>query len=202
MNVLIDRMTRLDRSSRYAVYAAMLIISGVAMYGQIVSPHVQYLKAVQDYEPAIDQMIDEQVEISKKLVGRRKTLAELKTKFEAIGFTVFSPEKMKEFLAGLEQVAGDFKCSIAQTDSSEDKSKVIIGEATDPSYVEAVQMTLSVLGEFNQLMLFIDSLQNRERQIWLTSVDIEKVQGQDRVLKCDITIRLYVLQENKLEAVL
>ncbi len=202
MNVLIDRMTQLDRSSRYAVYVAMLIISGVAMYGQIVSPHVRYLKAVQDYEPAIDQMIDKQVEISKKLVVRRKTLAEVKTQFEAIGFTVFTPEKMKAFFAGLEQVAEDFKCSIAQMDSSEDKSKIIIGEASDPSYVEAVEMTLSVLGEFNQLTLFIDSLQHQERQIWLTSVDIGMVQEQDRVLKCDITIRLYVIQEKKLEAVL
>ncbi|NQV31508.1 MAG: hypothetical protein HQ515_02385 [Phycisphaeraceae bacterium] len=86
-------------------------------------------------------------------------------------------------------------------DSSADKGQIIIGEASDPSYVESVEVTLAVLGEYSQLVLFIDSLQHQERQIWVTSVDIEMTNGQERVLKCDITIRLYVLQQQKAEAV-
>jgi len=199
--VLIDRMTKLDRSSRYAMYAAVLVISSVAMYGQIVSAHVKYLKAVQTYEPTIDQMIDKQVDISEKLVGRRKVLEDLQMRFDAIDFTVFNPEKVKQFFGGLEQLAEEFQCSIAQMDSSADKGQIIIGEASDPSYVESVEVTLAVLGEYSQLVLFIDSLQHQERQIWVTSVDIEMTNGQERVLKCDITIRLYVLQQQKAEAV-
>lgn len=199
--MLIDRMTKLDRSSRYAMYAAVLVISSVAMYGQIVSAHVKYLKAVQTYEPTIDQMIDKQVDISEKLVGRRKVLEDLQMRFDAIDFTVFNPEKVKQFFGGLEQLAEEFQCSIAQMDSSADKGQIIIGEASDPSYVESVEVTLAVLGEYSQLVLFIDSLQHQERQIWVTSVDIEMTNGQERVLKCDITIRLYVLQQQKAEAV-
>jgi hypothetical protein len=199
--VLIDQITKLDRSSRYAMYAAVLVISSVAMYGQIVSPHVQYLKAVNNYEPTIDRMISEQVDISNRLVGRRKTLEDLQTEFDAIDFTVFNPEKVKQFFGGLEQLAEEFKCSIAKMDSSSDKAEIIIGEASDPSYVESVEMTLSVLGEYSQLTLFLDALQHQDRQIWVTSVDIEMMNDQDRVLKCDITIRLYVLQQTKIEVV-
>ena len=50
--MLIDHLTRLDKNSRNAVYVAMLIIAGIAMYGWIVSPHVKYLQAVQKYRPA------------------------------------------------------------------------------------------------------------------------------------------------------
>ena len=200
MNLLIDRMTKLDRSSRYAMYAAVLVISSVGMYGQIVSAHVKYLKAVQRYEPTIDQMIDKQVDISNTLVGRRKILEDLQIQFDAIDFTVFNPEKVKQFFGGLEQLAEEFECSIAQMDSSANKGEIIIGEASDPSYVESIEMTLAVLGEYSQLILFIDSLQHQERQIWVTSVDIEMMDDQDRVLKCDITIKLYVLQQKKIEA--
>jgi Tfp pilus assembly protein PilO len=86
-------------------------------------------------------------------------------------------------------------------DSSSDKAEIIIGEASDPSYVESVEMTLSVLGEYSQLTSFLDALQHQDRQIWVTSVDIEMMKDQERVLKCDITIRLYVLQQTKIEVV-
>jgi Tfp pilus assembly protein PilO len=99
-------------------------------------------------------------------------------------------------------LAEEFKCSIAKMDSSSDKAEIIIGEASDPSYVESVEMTLSVLGEYSQLTLFLDALQHQDRQIWVTSVDIEMMKDQERVLKCDITIRLYVLQQTKIEAAL
>jgi len=202
LNVLIDRMTKLDKQSRLAVYAACVVISGVALYGQIVSPHVHYLMAVQSYEPAIDQMIGKQVEISNMLVGRRKILEDLQTQFDAVGYTVFNPEIVKEFFGSLEQLAEEFKCSIAKMDSSTDKGKVIIGEVTDASYVESIEMTLSVLGEYSQLTLFIDALQHQQRQVWLTSVDIEMLKDQERLLKCDISIKLYVLQQTKIEAVI
>ncbi len=195
-------MTKLDKSSRYATYGAVLVISSVAMYGQIVSPHLQYLKAVQNYEPTIDQMIDKQVDISTKLVGRREVLEDLQMQFDAIDYTVFNPEKVKDFSGSLEQLAEEFKCSIAKMDSSSDKSEIIIGDVSDPSYVESVEMRLAVLGEYNQLILFIDALQHQGRQIWVTEVDIEKMKDQDRVLKCDITFKLYILQQKKIEAIL
>ena len=74
------------------------------MYGQIVAPHMGHLKAVQQYEPTIDKMINKQIEISNKLVGRRKKLEELQTEFDTVGFTVFDPENVKTFSAGLEEL--------------------------------------------------------------------------------------------------
>ncbi len=200
LNVLIEKMTKLDKSSRYATYGAVLVITSVAMYGQIVAPHVQYLKAVQNYEPTIDQMIDKQVDISNKLVGRRRILEDLQMQFDAIGYTVFNPQQVKEFSGGLEQLAEEFACSISKMDSSSEKSEIIIGDVSDPSYVESIAMTLSVLGEYSQLLSFIEAIQHQGRQIWVTHVDIEMMSDQERVLKCDITFKLYVLQ-HKNEAV-
>ncbi|MCF7974376.1 MAG: hypothetical protein K9N55_11215 [Phycisphaerae bacterium] len=200
--MLIDRMTQLDKSSRLAVYAACLVVCIVALYGAIVSPHLQYLQAVQNYEPAIDKMIEKQVDISNTLVGRKKVLEDVRQQFDVIGFTVFSAEQKKVFLASLETLAEEFTCSIAKMDSSSDKSQIVIGEISDPTYVQSVETTLSVLGEYNQLALFMDALQHQDHQVWLTSVDIEMMNNQERVLKCDITIKLLVLQEKKKEVVL
>jgi hypothetical protein len=192
-------MTNLDKSSRNAVYAALLIISGIAMYAQIVSPHVNRLQAVQNYEPVIDQMIGKQADIKSVLVGRRKVLEDLTEQFNEVSYTVFDPNQMKKFFGSLEQLAEQFECSIAKMDLSADKRAIIVGEATDPSRVESVETTLTVLGEYSQLSQFVDCLQHQERQIWITALDIETTKGQERILKCDITINLYVLQK-KMEA--
>jgi hypothetical protein len=172
------------------------------MYGYIVSPHYQYLHAVENYEPAIDKMIEKQADIRKKLVVRIKALEDLKLEFDAIGYTVFDSDQMKAFFANLDALAEEFTCSIAKMDSSADKAQVVIGAVTDPAYVQSVETTLSVLGEYGQLALFIDALQHQDHKIWLTSVDIETMKDQDRVLQCSITIKLLVLQKKKTEAVL
>jgi len=108
---------------------------------------------------------------------------------------------MKEFFGSLEQLARQFECSIAQMDMSGDKGTIVIGEASDPSYVESVETTLTVEGEYQQLILLVDCLQNQERQVWLTQLDVEMTKEQDKVLQCKLIIELYVLQK-KSEAVL
>jgi len=193
--VLLDKMTNLDKSSRNVLYAALLIILGLAMYAQIVSPHVNRLQAVQHYEPVIDKMIGKQVDIKSVLVNRRKVLEGLREEFNEVSYTVFDPNQVETLFGSLEQLAEQFECSIAKMDLSADKRDIIVGEETDPSYIESVETTLTVLGEYSQLSLFVDCLQHQERQIWLTALNIELTKGQERILKCDITINLYVLQK-------
>ncbi len=193
--MLLDKMTNLDKSSRNVLYAALLIILGLAMYAQIVSPHVNRLQAVQHYEPVIDKMIGKQVDIKSVLVNRRKVLEGLREEFNEVSYTVFDPNQVETLFGSLEQLAEQFECSIAKMDLSADKRDIIVGEETDPSYIESVETTLTVLGEYSQLSLFVDCLQHQERQIWLTALNIELTKGQERILKCDITINLYVLQK-------
>ncbi len=197
--MLLDKMTSLDKSSRHALYAALLIVSGLAMYAQIVSPHVDRLQAVQHYEPVIDKMIGKQADIKNMLVDRRKVLEDLKEQFREVSYTVFDPNQVETLFGNLEELAEQFACSISKMDLSTDKTQIIVGAETDPSYVESLETTLTVLGEYSQLSLFVDCLQHQERQIWLTALDIEMTKDQERILKCDITINLYVLQK-KMEA--
>lgn len=200
--MLIERMTKLDKSSRNAVYAALFVITGIGMYGHIVSPHVQHLHAVQTYEPAIDKIIDKQSDIKTMLVARRRLLETLKAQFSEIEYTIFTEQEFKAYFAGMDTLAAEFGCSIATMGLASNEKKIIAGQETDPQYVECVETILTVIGTYPRLIEFIECLQCQERQVWLTGLNIDMAGETDTVLKCDINIKLYVLQKKKVEVVL
>lgn len=198
--MLIDHLTRLDKTSRNAVYVGLLIISGVAMYGWIVSPHVKYLQAVQKYRPAIQKIINTQTDIKEKLLGRRSVLERLKKQFNEVGNTIHSAEQAQQLFGELEGVAEQYGCSLAKMDLSTDEPEVIIGEATDRTYVESVKAGLTILGEYGSLVGLVDCLLTQERRIWINAIDIEvlkdeMLQAQEGVLKCDIIVEIFVIQK-------
>jgi len=204
--VLIDHLTRLDKTSRNALYVALVAIAGVAMYGWIVSPHVKYLQAVQKYRPAIKKIIDKQQDIKRMLVGRRTLLEKLKKQFNEVGNTIHTAEQVQQLFGELGTVAEQYGCSLAQIDRSMADPEIIIGEASDPTYVESVKAGLTMLGDYGPLVAFVDCLQTQERKIWISSIDIEvlkdeMVTEQDGVLKCDIVMEIYVIQKKKEEKV-
>ncbi len=200
--MLIDHLTRLDKRSRNAVYLAVLVIAGIAMYGWIVSPHVQYLQAVQKYRPAVDKIIGKQQDIKKALVTRRVLLERLRREFDAVSNTMHTAEQMQQLFGELGTVAEQYGCSLARIDRSSHDPEVIIGEASDPTYVESVEAGLMLLGEYDSLVAFVDRLQTRERKVWISSIDIELPQDeilkeQGDVLKCDIVLEIYVIQKKE-----
>jgi hypothetical protein len=200
--VLIDHMTRLDKTSRNALYVTLLVIAGVGMYGWIVSPHVKYLQAVQRYRPAIRKIIDKQQDIKEMLVSRRTLLEKLKKQFNEVGDTIHTAEQCHQLFGELGGMAEQYGCNLAKTDRSADDPKIIIGEASDPTYVECVTAALTVLGDYGPLVGFVDCLQRQDRKIWISSIGIELLKDemlpeQDSVLKCDIVLEIYVIQKKE-----
>ena len=65
--MLVDSLGRLSDSSRRAVLAGLVIVSVVAFYGWVLSPHVNYLFAVQRYAPVAGTVANEKQEMSDSL---------------------------------------------------------------------------------------------------------------------------------------
>ena len=202
--MIVDHLTRLDKTSRNALYVTLLVIAGVAMYGWIVSPHVKYLQAVQKYRPAIEKIIDKQSDIKRKLVGRRSLLEKLKLQFNDAGSTIHTAEQMQQLFGELGGVAEQYGCSLAKVDLSSDDPEIIIGAESDPSYVESIKADLTVLGDFAPLVAYVECLQTQERKIWINTLDIEvlkdeMLQEQGSVLKCDLALEIFVMQKKEKE---
>lgn len=203
--MLVDHLTRLDKTSRNALYVTMLVIAGVAMYGWIVSPHVKYLQAVQKYRPAIEKIIDKQSDIKRKLIGRRTLLEKLKKQFNDVGTITHTAEQMQQLFGELGAVAEQYGCSLAKVDLSTADPEIIIGTESDQSYVESIKAGLMVLGDFAPLVAYVDCLQSQERKIWINSLDIKvmkdaMLQEQDTVLRCDIDLEIFVMQKKEVAA--
>ena len=198
--MLIEHLTRLDKSSRRAVYVGLVFIAGVAMYGWIVSPHVEYLQAVQQYGPALDKIIRKQSDIQQTLASRQHLLEKLRVQFEQAGSTLCTAEQMQQLLGQFQTMAEQVGGSLAQMDLSTEEPEVVIGKRSDPAYVELFKAGLSVIGEYDSLVSFVEGLDNLDRQIYISSLDIEllkdaRLSEHECLLKCDMVIEVYVIQK-------
>jgi hypothetical protein len=67
------------RSSKNAVFAALVAIGAITLYNQIVTPHVNYLRAAQRYESVIDELARKNQTINNNVTAKKKELEELLT---------------------------------------------------------------------------------------------------------------------------
>ncbi|GAG97602.1 unnamed protein product, partial [marine sediment metagenome] len=51
----------------------------------------------------------------------------------------------------------------------------------------------SVGGTYKDIVALINKLQNRSKQVWIDSISIEPVDRNSELLKCDMSIAIYVI---------
>ena len=190
----VDPLTKL-RSSAWALFAALVVIAGVAMYRWIVSPHMTYLMAVERYEPVVNQVIQEKRTLRDTLEARRQMLDQMKGQFEDLQHRLFSPEQAHTFFSDLERMARDCSCVIDEvtrldTVGSGEKSK-------DPVFIETLRAKLTIMGYYSGMVRFVQRLESHERKIWLDSLDMVVMQTQDSLLRCDLVITIYVFKDKE-----
>jgi predicted DNA binding protein len=93
------------RSSRNAVYAALVIIEAITLYNWIVIPHLSQLRAAQRYEIVIDELAKKNRIISNNATAKKKELEELQEKFNDVRIKLFEPVKAKEFFSDMQAMA-------------------------------------------------------------------------------------------------
>jgi len=187
-----------DGSKSGVVLTGLVLIWAVGMYSWIVAPHVDYLRAVQKYEPILDDIVKEKSELRDMLVVRREMLEKINTQFGDMSETLFTYPQARELPQEFENVAEQYECSIATVDFSDEPLSIFDAEIGDGDRsIDAVEALVSVLGDYNGLMAFIKRFQGRDRKIWIHSLTMSVLDEHGSRLVCNIAMTIYVIQQKE-----
>ncbi len=185
------------RSSKNVVFAALVVIGAIILYNWIVTPHVNYLRAAQRYESITDLLARKILVIKNNVTIKKKELEELQENFEHIHIKLFDPVKAKEFFSDIQAMAEETNCVIYSLNFSPADSALDAGQLEVSSHITANRATLSAVGNYKDIVVLINKLQDRPKQVWIDSISIEPISGNSEQLKCDITVTIYMLHSKE-----
>jgi len=192
--VLIDNFAKLNRPSRSAVFAALIIIAAIATYKRIVAPHVTYLFAAQQYESVLGNVVKKNKVIHNTVKVKKKKLEESREQFARLKSTLFTPNEAKEFLSDLEVTAKETDCAVSSLNFG--ASKPVL-ENKQNKGISANRTTLVVIGVYDNIIRLVEKLQMRTQGVWIDSLKMKTLDGDFTRLKCDMTITIYTIQDKE-----
>jgi len=192
--MVFDNLARLSRTTRYAVFGALIMILTIVTYDSIVAPHVGYLSAVQQYEYVVGDLAKRTKIVSTTVKTRTKELEKLQEQCQQLEGTLFSPKKAKEFLSDLRPLSEEVGCAAHslrlitnERGSEEDNTK-------NPAGIVANRAMLSVAGMYGSIISFMERLQAYTQNVWIDSLTMQALNDDSNELKCDMRIVIYTIQ--------
>lgn len=195
--MLIDSLAKLNRSSRSAISAALIIIAAIAMYNRIVAPHAAYLEAAQQYGSVIADIAKKNEVVSNTLKSKKKRLHILREHVDELQSTLFAPDRARAFLGDLRAISEEAGCTVNSLNFTRNEARVTDGQAENTSGIAAEGATLSVTGVYSNIIRLAARLQARTKRVWINSVRIKSLDDNSAQVKCDISITIHTVQDKE-----
>jgi len=196
--MLVDNLAKLSRSSRNAVSASLVLIAAIAMYNWIVAPCADNLSAAQQYEAAMEQVVNKNKTIVNKVKIKKKKLQELNEQSAQLQSTLFTPEQAREFFSDLQAISEQTGCivySINLIANKQNPNKD--GQLQDTAGIVTKSAVLNVVGVYKNITKLIKRLQSRTQKVWIDSVRLRSLDNKSDQARCDITITICALTDKE-----
>ena len=196
--MIADNLSKLNRSSRGSVFAALIVIMCVAMYSRIVAPHLTYLHAAQNYDSAMDKIVEKNKTVARELEDKKAQLGKLREQYSQCQSFLFIPDEAREFFGDFQDIFEEAGCVVNSLNLVVNKSKSAGRGTEDISGMASNSANLSVSGGYGNIMKLLEKLQYRTQKVWVDSFKIEVIDFASARLKCDMTITIYTIQDREL----
>lgn len=191
--MLVDKLAKLNRSTRHAVLVPLIVIVALAMYNWLVMPHANYLSAAQGYESVMGNIVEKNITIGNMVNIKRKKLQELSGKSAQLQSILFTPDQAREFFSDLQAVSEETGCVVYSFNLMTNKPKPKDMDLEDTSGIVTKSAVLSVVGAYRNIAKLMERLQSRTQKVWIDSVQVQTLDYGSDQPKCDITITICVI---------
>ncbi|MFA5554288.1 MAG: hypothetical protein WDA68_07005 [Phycisphaerae bacterium] len=195
--MLIKNISRLNRSSQNALFAALIIIAAVAMHRWIFSPHITYLYAAQQYDVSVSKLVERNKVISREVESRTKRLNNLSEEYTSAMKLVFTPEEAKVFFGNLQSILEKTGCAVHTLNLVGTRTNRRNTKTQEDTGVIENNAILSISGQYDSIIRLVEGLQNHSPKIWMDSFKLELIEPLTGRLKCDMTIVIYTVQDKE-----
>lgn len=195
--MLVDKLTKLNRSTRHTVSVSLIVIAALAMYNWLVTPHADYLSAAQGYESVMDNVVEKNKTISNIVNIKRKKLQELREKSAQLQSILFTPDQAREFFSDLQAVSEETGCVVYSLNLMTNKPSPKDRDSEDTSGIVTKSAVLSVVGVYRNIAKLMEKLQARTQKVWIDSVQVRTLDYSSDRPRCDITITICVITDKE-----
>ena len=196
--MLVNDLAKLNRSSRNAASASLIVIAALAMYNWIVAPHATYLSAAQRYESVTDNIVKKNKAIGNRVKTKKMKLQELREQSAQLQSTLFTPEQAREFFSDLQAISEQTGCIVYSINMITNKQKPNKdGQLQDTAGIVIKSAVLSVVGVYRNITKLIERLQSRTQKVWIDSVQLRTLDNSSDQARCDITITICALTDKE-----
>ncbi len=174
-----------ERRQEVTLVGGLLFVGLIVARSWVVAPHLAALHAAQQYETAIDSYKDKSETVNSGLRAKRLWLDKLVAKRSLLSDMVFTPAKAEEFLSDLEAFCVEAGCSIG--------SIRFVGESDqDVSAIVTRTTSLTISGEYSNIIKFIQKLKSRSQRVSIQSLGIATIPADPSRVICRFAMTIYV----------
>jgi len=195
--MLVDKLTKFNRSTRHTVSVSLIVIAALAMYNWLVTPHADYLSAAQGYESVMDNVVEKNKTISNIANIKRKKLQELSEKSAQLQSILFTPDQAKEFFSDLQAVSEETGCVVYSLNLMTNKPSPKDRDSEDTSGIVTKSAVLSVVGVYRNIAKLMERLQARTQKVWIDSIEVLTLDYSSDQPRCNITITICALTDKE-----
>lgn len=180
-----------DFSRKNVVIAALMFIAMVAMYNWFAAPHSRYLLAAEKYVNVANEMEKTQKLIDAELRLKQKKIDELSKKFELVRQDFFTVDDARIFLESIQAKTEKSGCFVDKLSFLPAK-QITVMDVNSPG-IEEYQVSLSVIGQYADIVVLLNSLQNRQQKVWIDTLKLQLKDTSSGYLVCDVALSIYTL---------
>jgi len=195
--MLVNDLAKMNRSSRNAASASLIVIAALAMYNWIVTPHATYLSAAQRYESVTDNIVKKNKAIGNRVKTKKMKLQELHEQSAQLQSTLFTPDQAREFFSDLQAISEETGCIVYSVNLVTSGPGPKGGQSKDTSGVVTKSAVLSVVGVYRNIAKLIKRIQARTQKVWIDSVKVRTLDYSSDQPRCDITITICALTDKE-----
>ncbi len=187
--------SRLNRRVQNSVFAALIIITATAIYSWLVNPHVKDVSAAQSYDSALDMVVEKNRYLTNQVQLKKGKLQQLTEQYTQSRSSLFTPAQAKEFFGDFQAMLEETDCTVHSLNLAVNKSENKDKQTKSSSGIDTNSAVLSVSGQYGSITRLVEGLQNHNPKVWLDSFVIELADYASGLLKCDMKITIYTIEE-------
>jgi len=167
------------------------------MYNWMISPQLGYLRAVQRYQPVVDEMAEKTGRIGGSLDKKRQQLRTLRRELAETRDGFFTPEEARMFLGNLQSFVEQTGCKVAGANFASDGRTGPSRGSEELAPVVTSQVDLTVVGQYDQITMLLERLQSNRKKIWVDSCGLKLADVRSGRLECKLILILHALSDKE-----
>jgi len=182
-------------SRRCALTAAPFLIGVLAVYNWVISPHIGYLHAMRRLEPVVDRMAEELDAVSGGFDEKCSTMRKLRGELAEVREGLFTREESKAFIRDLQTLVGKAGCTMVAADFTCGKKAKETEDPNVPVVVEALYANFTMMGQYEQIVAFLQMLREGQQKVWVDSCRIDLRDPRSGRLECRLGLAIYIVRQ-------